>query len=77
MLLSNQEIPEEIKKIHRNKWQQKHNDPKPMGCSKSNSKREFYSNSISPQETRKILNKQSNTTPKATRERRTQKTQSQ
>ena len=27
-----------------------------MGCSKSNSKREVYSNSISPQETRKISN---------------------
>ena len=27
-----------------------------MGCSTSSSKREFYSNSISPQETRKISN---------------------
>ena len=35
-----------------------------MGCSKSSSKREVYSNSISPQETRKISNKQSNLTPK-------------
>ena len=42
-----------------------------MGYSKSSSKREVYSNSISPQETRKISNKQSNLTPKATRERRT------
>ena len=48
-----------------------------MGCSKSSSKREVYSNSISPQETRKISNKQCNHTPKATRERRTKKTQSQ
>ena len=55
----------------------KHNNPKPMGCSKSSSKREVYSNSISSQETRKISNKQSNLTPKATRERRTNKTQSQ
>ena len=31
-----------------------------MGCSKSSSKREVYSNSISPQETRKISNKQPN-----------------
>ena len=38
-------------------------------------KREVYSNSISPQGTRKISNKQSNPTPKATRERRTKKTQ--
>ena len=29
-----------------------------MGCSKSSSKREVYSNSISPQETRKMSNKQ-------------------
>ena len=35
-----------------------------MGCSKSSSKRELYSNSISPQETRKISNKQSNPTLK-------------
>ena len=63
------------KKIHRNKWQQKHNDPKPMGHSRSSSKREAYSNSISLQETRKISDKQSNLTPKATRERRTKKTQ--
>ena len=33
-----------------------------MGCSKSSSKREVYSNSISPQETRKISSKQSNPT---------------
>ena len=43
--------------------------------SKSSSKREVYSNSSSPQETRKISNKQSNPTPKATRERKTKKTQ--
>ena len=35
-----------------------------MGCSKSSSKKEVYSNSISPQETRKISNKQSNPTLK-------------
>ena len=55
----------------------KHDDPKPMGHSKSSSKREVYSNSISPQETRKISNKQSNPTLKTTRERRTKKTRSQ
>ena len=44
-----------------------------MGCSKSSSKREVYSNSVSPQEIRKISNTQSNLTPKATRERRTTK----
>ena len=46
-----------------------------MGCSKSSSKREVYSNTILPQETRKTSNKQSNLTPKGTRERRTNKTQ--
>ena len=45
-----------------------------MGCHKSSSKREVYSNTILPQETRKISNKQSNLTPKGTRERRTNKT---
>ena len=42
-----------------------------MGCSKNSSKREVYSNTILPQETRKISNKQPNLTPKAIRERRT------
>ena len=31
----------------------KHYNSKPMGCSKSSSKREIYSNTILPQETRK------------------------
>ena len=39
-----------------------------MGCSKSSSKRDVYSNKILPQETRKISNKQPKLTP---RERRT------
>ena len=37
---------------------------KPMGCSKSSSKREVDSNTILPQETRKKLNRQPNFTPK-------------
>ena len=41
-----------------------------MGCRKSSSKREVYSNTILPQETRNISNKQPNLTPKATKERR-------
>ena len=45
-----------------------------MGCSKSSSKREVYSNTILPQEIRNISNKQPNLTPKAIRERRTKKT---
>ena len=48
-----------------------------MGQSISSSKTAVYSNTISPQETRKISNKQSNPTLKTTRERRTKKTQSQ
>ena len=61
-------------KIPREKWKWKHDDPKPMGCSKSSSKREVYSNTTLPQETRKISNKKPNLTPKATSERRTNKT---
>ena len=37
-----------------------------MGCNKSSSKREVYSNTILPQETRKISNRQPNFTPKTT-----------
>ena len=37
-----------------------------MGCSKSSSKREVYSNTFLPQETRKTLNRQPNFTPKTT-----------
>ena len=44
-----------------------------MRCSKSSSKREVYSYTSLPQEIRKISNKQSNLTPKGTRERRTKK----
>ena len=54
----------------------KHSDPKSMGCSKSSSMREVYSNTVLTQEIRKISNKQPNLTPKATRE-RTSKTQTQ
>ena len=42
-----------------------------MVCSKSSSKREVYSNTILPQETRDTSNKQPNLTSKAIRERRT------
>ena len=47
-----------------------------MGCSKSSFKREVYSNTTLAQETRNISSKQPNVTPKAIRERRTQKPQS-
>ena len=42
-----------------------------MRCSKSSSKREVYSNTILPQETREISNKQIHLTSKAITERRT------
>ena len=39
-----------------------------MGCNKSSSKSEVYSNIILSQETRKTLNRQPNFTPKTTEE---------
>ena len=44
-----------------------------MGCSKSSSKREVYSNTSLPQEKRKMQNKQFKLTPKATRKRTTRR----
>ena len=45
-------------------------DPKSMGCSQSNFKREDYSNTILSWEMRKISDKQTNLTPQATREKK-------
>ena len=45
---------------------------KPMGCSKSSSKREVYGNTILHQETRKTSTRQPNFTPKTTGKRRTE-----
>ena len=45
-----------------------------MGCSKCSSKREVYSNTILPQETRKTPNRQPNFIPKTTGKRKTKKT---
>ena len=42
-----------------------------MGCSKSSSKREVYSNTILTQETGKTSNRQPNFTPRTTGKRRT------
>ena len=42
-----------------------------MGCSKSSLKREVYSKTILPQETRKTSNRQPNFTPKTTGKRTT------
>ena len=44
-----------------------------MGCSKSSSKREVYSNTILPQETGKTWNRQPNFTSKTTGKGRTTK----
>ena len=54
-----------FKKKPTDKWKVEHNHPKPMGCSKSSSKREDYSNTILPHKTRQITNEQPNLTPKA------------
>ena len=57
------------KKTPRHKWKWKYNGPKLTGRSKSSSKKEVYSYTILPPKTRKISNKQTNLTPKATIER--------
>ena len=46
-----------------------------MGCRKSSPKREIYSNTILPQETRKTSNRQPNFTPKVPGKRITKKNQ--
>ena len=73
MLLNNQwiteEVKEEIKKYLETNDNKNTTIQKPMGHSKSSSKREVYSNTILTQATRKISNKQPKLTPKATRER--------
>ena len=46
-----------------------------MGCSKTSSKREVYSNRILPQETRKTLNRQPNFTPETPGKREQKKPQ--
>ena len=71
MLLSSHWITEEIKdeikkKIPQDKWKWNYNSPKLMGCSKSSSKREVYSNTILPQKIRKTLKRQPNFTLKTT-----------
>ena len=48
-----------------------------MGCSKSSSKREVYSNTILTQETRKTLNRHPNFTPKTTGKKEQQEQQPQ
>ena len=80
MLLNDHWLTEEIKenflKIPGDIEKLKHNYPNFMGYCKSSSKRNIYSNTILPLEIRKISNKQSKLTPKGTRQRRTNITQS-
>ena len=57
-------------KIPRSKWQWKQGNWKPIGCSKSSSKKEVYSHTNLPKEARETSNKQLNYTPKATRKRK-------
>ena len=74
-LLNNQEITGEIEEEIK-KYLETNDNANTMtqnlwNAPKSSSKREVYSNTILPQETRNISNKQPNLTPKAIRERRT------
>ena len=61
MLLNNHQITEEIKKrnqnMHRNTWKWNHNNPKPIGFSKSSAKEKVHSNTSLPQETGEKINK--------------------
>ena len=58
MLLNNQKVTEEIKreikkkKNSKNKW--KHDNPKPMGFSKSSAKGKVHSNKLTSRKKRKI-----------------------
>ena len=66
-----EEIKREIKKFLETSDNEKNDNSKPMGCSKSSSKKDVYSNTVLPLEIRKILNGQPNFTPKTTGKRRT------
>ena len=80
MLQNNQWITEDIKEEIKKHLETNDNENTMIqnlwGAAKACSNREVYSNKILPQETRNISNKQPNLTPKETRERRTNKTQS-
>ena len=86
MLLNNKWITEKNqrgnKKIPRDKWKQKHDNPKLTGCSKSSSKREVYGNTILPWKQEisqknyltwhlKQLEKEQQTKPKVSRRKKT------
>ena len=75
MFLNNQQVTEEIKreikKFLETSDNEKNDNSKPMGCSKSSSKKDIYSHTVLPLEIRKISNGQPNFTPKTTGKRRT------
>ena len=72
------ETKDDIKKyLETNENENTMNYLKPMGHNKSSSKKEVSSSTNLPQEIKKISNKPRKLRPKATRERRTNKTQSQ
>ena len=75
ILLNNQEITEEIKERERERERERNqletNGSENM-MTESSSKGEIYVNTILPQDTRKIWNKQPNLTINSTRERRIQ-----
>ena len=53
MFPNNKQVTEEIKREIKKFLERKHDNSKPMGYSKSSSKRAVYSNTILPQEARK------------------------
>ena len=74
MFLNNQQVTEESKREIKKFLEtndSENNKSKPMGCSKSSSQREVYSNIILPQEAIKTSNRQPNFTPKPTGKRTT------
>ena len=70
---ANEEIKMEIKKFLETNDNENMTTQTPMGCSRSSSKREVYSNTILPQAARKTSNRQPNFTPKTTGKRTTTK----
>ena len=79
MFLNNEQFTEEIKREIKNFLETKDNENMTTqnlwDASECSSKKEVYSDTILPQETRKTQNRQPNTTPKTTRKRRTKKPQ--
>ena len=56
--------------MNRSKWKWKYDNPKPMGVSKSSTKREVHSNTNLSQSTGETSNKQPNFTSTASKRRR-------